>query len=205
MTAFDDWNLWLKSMSRAQKKEVTIRSMIAGKKYDSVGDTISELHMDVEQLRRDFSCYKQSLLPDMEREEMERWDKALRELERNQERNLNIFKSRSSAISQKSHDRSSQLLGLQKQIMRDQDDQLDIIGKGVANLKNFSMAVKDETDLHIRLLDDMDGDVLHAKDGLNTEGARAAKIARQSGNIKLYVTIVVLLIILILLLILGSG
>lgn len=65
MTAFDDWNLWLKSMSRAQKKEVTIRSMIAGKKYDSVGDTISELHMDVEQLRRDFSCYKQSLLPDM--------------------------------------------------------------------------------------------------------------------------------------------
>lgn len=58
----------------------------------------------------------------------------------------------------------------------DQDDQLDIIGKGVANLKNFSMAVKDETDLHIRLLDDMDGDVLHAKDGLNTEGARAAKV-----------------------------
>nr|CCA15720.1 conserved hypothetical protein [Albugo laibachii Nc14] len=205
MTALNDWNLWQKRMLRAQKAELSIRSMTAGNSYNSAGDSVSELRTDTVQLRRDFDCFKRSLSPDIKRKELERWETVLQELERNQERNMNIYKSQLSSKSQRSNNRSSELLGLQKQIMRDQDDQLDIIGKGVANLKNFSMAVKDETDLHLRLLDDMDDDVLHAKDGLTTEGARAAQVARQSGNIKLYVAIVVLLIILIFLLVLGSG
>ena len=58
----------------------------------------------------------------------------------------------------------------------DQDQQLDLISKGVSNLKNYSVTVKDETDLHVRLLNDIDSDVSRATDGLETEAERAAKV-----------------------------
>lgn len=58
----------------------------------------------------------------------------------------------------------------------DQDQQLDIIGRGVANLKNYSLSVKDESELHVRLLSEIDDDVSRAATGLESEGARAAKV-----------------------------
>jgi hypothetical protein len=58
----------------------------------------------------------------------------------------------------------------------DQDQQLDFISKGVTNLKNYSTTMKNETELHVRLLDDIDTDVSRATDGLETEGARAAQV-----------------------------
>ncbi|KAJ0394268.1 hypothetical protein P43SY_004645 [Pythium insidiosum] len=87
----------------------------------------------------------------------------------------------------------------------DQDQQLDVISKGVANLKNYSITMKDETELHVRLLNDIDEDVSRATDGLETEGARATQVARQSSNFKLYMIILVLFVILIFLLIVGGG
>lgn len=79
-----------------------------------------------------------------------------------------------------------------------------MIGRGVSNLKNYSITVKDETELHVRLLNDIDGDVSRATDGLESEGARAAKVARQSSNFQLYIIIIVLFAILIFLLVAGS-
>lgn len=58
----------------------------------------------------------------------------------------------------------------------DQDQQLDIIGRGVANLKNYSVSVKNESELHVRLLNEIDDDVTRAATGLESEGARAAKV-----------------------------
>lgn len=58
----------------------------------------------------------------------------------------------------------------------DQDQQLDMISKGVANLKNYSLTVKDETELHVRLLNEIDSDVSRATDGLESEGARAEQV-----------------------------
>jgi hypothetical protein len=46
----------------------------------------------------------------------------------------------------------------------DQDQQLDFISKGVTNLKNYSTTMKNETELHVRLLDDIDTDVSRATD-----------------------------------------
>lgn len=58
----------------------------------------------------------------------------------------------------------------------DQDQQLDLIGKGVSNLKNYSLTMKDETELHVRLLNEIDDDVGRATDGLASEGSRAAQV-----------------------------
>ncbi len=58
----------------------------------------------------------------------------------------------------------------------DQDQQLEFISKGVSNLKNYSMTVKDETELHVRLLNEIDDDVSRATSGLESEGARAAQV-----------------------------
>lgn len=58
----------------------------------------------------------------------------------------------------------------------DQDQQLDLIGKGVSNLKTYSLTMKDETELHVRLLNEIDDDVSRATDGLTSEGTRAAQV-----------------------------
>jgi hypothetical protein len=68
------------------------------------------------------------------------------------------------------------LLSMQNQIMKDQDQQLDLIGQGVSNLRNYSLTVKDETELHVRLLNEIDDDVSRVTDGLESEGARAARV-----------------------------
>ncbi|KAJ8506937.1 hypothetical protein ON010_g19027 [Phytophthora cinnamomi] len=60
--------------------------------------------------------------------------------------------------------------------MKDQDQQLDLIGQGVSNLRNYSLTVKDETELHVRLLNEIDDDVSRVTDGLESEGARAARV-----------------------------
>ncbi|KUF94473.1 hypothetical protein AM588_10005994 [Phytophthora nicotianae] len=93
---------------------------------------------------------------------------------------------------------------MQNQIMKDQDQQLDLIGQGVSNLRNYSLTVKDETELHVRLLNEIDDDVTRVTDGLESEGARAARVAKQSNNTKLYLIILVLVVILIFLLLAGG-
>jgi hypothetical protein len=94
---------------------------------------------------------------------------------------------------------------MQTQIMKDQDQQLDLISKGVSNLKNYSLTVKDETELHVRLLHEIDSDVSRATDGLDREGARAADVAKRSNNFHLYMIILVLFVILVFLLVIGGG
>jgi hypothetical protein len=87
----------------------------------------------------------------------------------------------------------------------DQDAQLAMIGQGVSNLKQYSLAVKDESDLHHRLLDDIKVDVDRATAGLESEGNRAEILAKNSSNFRLYMAILVLSVILVFELILGGS
>lgn len=50
------------------------------------------------------------------------------------------------------------------------------IGKGVSNLHSYSMAMKDESEMHVRLLNDIDDDVKIANQGLENEARRAEKV-----------------------------
>lgn len=56
------------------------------------------------------------------------------------------FKSKGKA---KTKDTTRSLLGLQTQMMKDQDTQLEDISKGVSNLHNYSLSMHDESHLHI--------------------------------------------------------
>ena len=98
----------------------------------------------------------------------------------------------------------SSMLGLQNQILRDQDQQLEGISQGVSNLHHYSLAVKDESELHVKLLQDMDSDVQSATLGLENEATRAERVARQNNHARLYLTILILFIILLFLLIVGG-
>jgi hypothetical protein len=51
----------------------------------------------------------------------------------------------------------------------------------VSNLKTYSLTMKDETDLHVRLLNEIDDDVGRATDGLASEGSRAAQVRPAPG------------------------
>ncbi|KAH9134271.1 hypothetical protein AeRB84_019901 [Aphanomyces euteiches] len=102
----------------------------------------------------------------------------------------------------------AQMLRVQNQIMQgtnNQDEQLNIIGQGVSNLKQYSLAVKNETDLHARLLDDINIDVDRATSGLESEGDRAEYVAKKSSNFRLYMAILVLSVILVFELIIGGS
>ncbi|RHZ34330.1 hypothetical protein DYB26_012108, partial [Aphanomyces astaci] len=95
--------------------------------------------------------------------------------------------------------------GIHTDILLDQDDQLSLIGQGVSNLKQYSLSVKNETDLHVRLLDDINVDVDRATTGLEAEGDRAQILAKKSSNFRLYLAIVVLTAILVFELIIGGS
>ena len=96
-----------------------------------------------------------------------------------------------------------QILQQQDEIMRQQDAMLGDIERGVGNLKQHATAIGQEADMHVRLLDEMDGDVGQAQEGLQSETARARHVRKTSGNCRLYICIVVLLVILVVLLVIN--
>ena len=95
----------------------------------------------------------------------------------------------------------AQILQQQDAIMRQQDDVLGDISRGVGNLKAHAQNIGQEADLHVRLLDEMEGDVGEAQDGLQNETDRATRVRKTSNNCKLYIFIIILFIVLIILLV----
>lgn len=53
---------------------------------------------------------------------------------------------------------------------------LSDLGRGVGRLKTQSALINEETSLHVRLLDDMEGDAERASAGLRNEARHAAKV-----------------------------
>lgn len=52
------------------------------------------------------------------------------------------------------------------------------LGRGVGRLKTQSVMINEETSLHVRLLDDMEGDAERASSGLMTEARHAQKVQK---------------------------
>lgn len=77
-----------------------------------------------------------------------------------------------------------------------QDDILDNMSKGLDNLKNMGLAIRDETDLHMKLLDDVENEVDKGNASLKRETARAEHITRDTRTCWLYSLICVLLVVL---------
>ncbi|CAN0366968.1 unnamed protein product [Ectocarpus sp. 12 AP-2014] len=84
----------------------------------------------------------------------------------------------------------------QRETMKEHDRMLADLGRGVGRLKTQSVMINEETSLHVRLLDDMEGDAERASSGLRTEARHAEKIREKSKTFNLYVIILVLSIIL---------
>uniref|UniRef100_A0A6U4KZC0 t-SNARE coiled-coil homology domain-containing protein n=2 Tax=Phaeomonas parva TaxID=124430 RepID=A0A6U4KZC0_9STRA len=100
-------------------------------------------------------------------------------------------------------DQGQQMKQRQKDIMALQDDMIADIGKGVDRLGNTANKIKDETQLHVRLLDEMDVDVDRATAGLRAEARHAEQIRLKSQNCYLYICIAILSCVLLLLIVLG--
>eukprot|EP00752_Nemacystus_decipiens_P018489 g16577.t2 len=70
-------------------------------------------------------------------------------------------------------------LDQQRQTMREHDRMLADLGRGVGRLKTQSVMINEETSLHVRLLDDMEGDAERASSGLQTEARHAQKFVER--------------------------
>ena len=55
---------------------------------------------------------------------------------------------------------------------------LEELGQGVGRLKTQSTLINDETSLHVRLLDDMEGEAATASAGLRTEARHAENVRK---------------------------
>lgn len=200
------WASWLDRLESARGKEQTLSSKIRTGNTSAIGTSVFALQQSVSRLKRDFDHLKLSPTS-VTKEEIERRENLLNQLARNQQEDLDMYNARKTSNAKETSgaaDAPSRLLSMQNQIMKDQDQQLDLIGNGVSNLRNYSLTVKDETELHVRLLNEIDDDVARVTDGLESEGARAARVAKQSNNTKLYLIILVLVLLLIFLLLVGG-
>mmetsp|Transcript_9503 Transcript_9503/g.26640 ORF Transcript_9503/g.26640 Transcript_9503/m.26640 type:complete len:219 (+) Transcript_9503:361-1017(+) len=87
--------------------------------------------------------------------------------------------------------------------LRQQDDMLADLSTGVSRLKDQTYAIHDETRLHNRLLDEMEGDVDLARQGMEEGALRAAKVREERNLWKLYMIIAGLSVLLFLLILMG--
>jgi len=92
---------------------------------------------------------------------------------------------------------SEQLMTMTKDETKVQDEILGNMSKGLDNLKNLGIAIRDETDLQVKLLDNLENEVDTGNRKLRTETGRAEHITRDTGTCWLYVTICLLLAILV--------
>uniref|UniRef100_A0AAV1V0R0 t-SNARE coiled-coil homology domain-containing protein n=1 Tax=Peronospora matthiolae TaxID=2874970 RepID=A0AAV1V0R0_9STRA len=201
------WASWLDRLESARSQEQVLSSKIRTGNSGGIGTSVFALQQSVSRLKRDFDQLQRSSSSSVTVQEMKRHERLLNQLARDQQEDLDMYNNRRvsrAAVSPGATDAPKKLLGMQNQIMKDQDQQLELIGQGVSNLRNYSLTVKDETELHVRLLNEIDDDVTCVTDGLETEGARAARVAKQSNNTKLYIIILVLVVILVFLLLAGG-
>lgn len=95
------------------------------------------------------------------------------------------------------------LLNLQQQIMSQQDTELDQLEHSVATTKHVALQINEETTLHNRLLDELDGDVETTGNKLRVVQQKLKIIMGRSGSCKLYLLIGLLLLLLVLVIVLG--
>ncbi|EQC36625.1 hypothetical protein SDRG_06065 [Saprolegnia diclina VS20] len=202
------WSAWMDRLENARASQQSLSSMVRTSAATNLGTSVFALQQSAAKLRRDFDAM--TAVPTSNAvatpQEIRRREDLLKTLEGQTSALLTTYNSRAQGTRGASTvEAGSQMLRIQNQMMQDQDDQLAIIGSGVANLKHFSFAIKDETDLHHRLLDDMNQDIDRATLGLESEGDRAELVAKRSSNFRLYLAILVLSAILVFELVIGGS
>ncbi|KAF0724292.1 hypothetical protein Ae201684_016957 [Aphanomyces euteiches] len=202
------WSAWLDRFDNARSSEQNLNSKIRSGNVSNLGTSVFALQQSVSRLRREFDSMTSGPTPNSiaTPQEIRRRDDNLKSLEHQTKILLATYNNRTQGTKGASTlEAGAQMLRVQNQIMQDQDEQLNIIGQGVSNLKQYSLAVKNETDLHARLLDDINIDVDRATSGLESEGDRAEYVAKKSSNFRLYMAILVLSVILVFELIIGGS
>lgn len=96
---------------------------------------------------------------------------------------------------------NQQIHDYHRQVIRDQDDQLDRLGESIGRQRELSIQIGDELEGHVMLLDDVDESVDRHQSQLDRAGRRLAKVGRRARENWSMTLIVVLIVILVLLII----
>jgi hypothetical protein len=90
-----------------------------------------------------------------------------------------------------------QLLARTQGEMKTQDEIIGNMSRGLDHLKTIGVAIRDEADLHMKLLDTLEDEVDKGTSALKREAARAEHITADTRSCWLYITICLLIAILI--------
>ncbi|KAG2489068.1 hypothetical protein HYH03_012504 [Edaphochlamys debaryana] len=96
------------------------------------------------------------------------------------------------------------LLGLQQQVMANQDRQLEDMEKTVQSTKHIALAIGEEVDLQTALLGDLTDEVDVSHSRLRAATARIKQVLRSSSNWRLGMCIFFLIVVLVLVIVLGA-
>ena len=88
-----------------------------------------------------------------------------------------------------------------KNILRDQDEQLDRLGESIGRQRDLSIQIGDELDEHVQMLDDVEVHVDRHQTRLDGARKRLGTVARKAKDNKQLTIIIILIIILVLLII----
>ena len=91
------------------------------------------------------------------------------------------------------------LVQRQEDIIKLQDDMLEDIGKGVEGLKHKAQVIGEEAKIHVRLLDDPDGNVELATAGLQSETKHAEAIRTKTRMCYMYICVALQVVIMVIL------
>ncbi|KAF2145412.1 uncharacterized protein K452DRAFT_324417 [Aplosporella prunicola CBS 121167] len=96
---------------------------------------------------------------------------------------------------------NEQIHAYHRSVLREQDDQLDRLGESIGRQRELSMAIGDELDGHVLMLDEVDEGVDRHQSQLDRAGKRLAKVGRRARENWSMTIIVVLIVILVLLIV----
>jgi SYP5 family syntaxin len=94
---------------------------------------------------------------------------------------------------------NSGLISLQRQIMREQDEDLESLESTVLSTKHIALAVNEELDLHTRLLDDMDKDADVTNNRLKAAQKKLGFLNKNAGQGWSLVTMCILMVVIVVL------
>ena len=88
-----------------------------------------------------------------------------------------------------------------RQILEEQDAQLDALGESISRQRELSMQIGDELDSHVMMLDESERQVDRHQSRLDRARRQVGKLARGVGESKQMITIIVLILILVFLIV----
>ncbi|KAB2574998.1 putative snare complex subunit protein [Lasiodiplodia theobromae] len=95
---------------------------------------------------------------------------------------------------------NQQIHDYHRQVIAQQDEQLDRLGESIGRQRELSIQIGDELDSHVMLLDEVDESVDRHQSQLDRAGKRLAKVgrrARENWSMTLIVVLIVILVLLI--------